>query len=157
MSFHIFGISVPSDSQRYCSSISHHFIQFHAAEWDNADIQYFFLCSVHEFAGSQGFHRENSCVMDPNRGRHCTVLTYWKCKISCIHSCRWLPQLHLAAHVTSHLIAAVILSVQQQGPIALLVFLCTSMQIFCFSCLPLTTWGGLCSIYTDPYFYECRD
>lgn len=46
MSFYIFGISVPSESQRYCSSISHHFIQFHAAERDNADIIRFFFFSA---------------------------------------------------------------------------------------------------------------
>lgn len=38
MSSYIFGTSVPSDSCRCCSSISHHFIQFHAVEQDNIDI-----------------------------------------------------------------------------------------------------------------------
>lgn len=67
------------------------------------------LCFVHEFAGSQGFHRRNPCVMDYNRGRHRVVLTYWECKISCIHFCRWLPNYisclcHLSSHCCSNII-----------------------------------------------------
>lgn len=41
MSFFIFAVSVPSHSQHYCSSISPHFIQFHAAEWGNANVIWF--------------------------------------------------------------------------------------------------------------------
>lgn len=123
MSFHIFDISVPSDSWCCCSSISHHFIQFHAAEWDNADIiRFFFLRSDREFAGSQSFHYEISRVMDRNGGRRCAVLTHWKCWISYIHFCRWLPNYTLAVRVTCHLKAATILSVQRRGPISILLF-----------------------------------
>ncbi len=49
------------------------------------------------------------------------------------------PQLHLAVHVTCHLTAAVILSVQQRGPSAILLFCVTTMQIICCSCTTLPT------------------
>lgn len=85
---------------------------------------FFFPCPVHEFTGSQSFHHENFCMMDHNRGRHCTVLTRWKCKISYIHFCRWVPNYTLAVRVTCHLTAATILSVQQRGTISILLFHC---------------------------------
>lgn len=97
---------------------------------------FFFSCCIHEFTGSQSFFGENSRVMDRNGGRHCTVLTYWKCKISYIHFCRWLPNYTLAVRVTCHLTAAVILSVQQRGPIAILLFHFTTMQIICSCTTP---------------------
>lgn len=62
------------------------------------------------------------------------------------------PQLHLAAHVTCHLTTAVIWSVQQQGPIAiLLVFLFPPMQIFCSSCTttPALDNMDLCLLQTQ--------
>lgn len=52
---------------------------------------FFFQRSVPEFTASQGFHWESSGLTDHNRGRHCMVLTHWKCKISYSHFCRWLP------------------------------------------------------------------
>lgn len=85
-------------------------------------LSHFFSYFVHEFTGSQSFHRENSCVMDHNEGRHLTVLTHWKCKISYIRFCRWVPNYTLAVCVTCHLTAATILSVQQRGPISILLF-----------------------------------
>lgn len=144
MSSYVSGISVASDSQCYCSSISHHFIQFHGAEWDNIDIIHFFTLSppTMNFTASQGFHRENSSVMDPNRGRHCTVLTYWKCKISYIHFCRWLPNYTLAVHVTCHLTAPVI-SLQQKASAATLLLDFTAMQIICCSCTALLSFNWL--------------
>lgn len=66
--------------------------------------------------------REISCVMDHNEGKHLTAVTHWKCKISYIHFCRWVPNYTLAVRVTCHLTAATLLSVQQRGPISILLF-----------------------------------
>lgn len=125
-------------SQCYCSSISHHFIQFHAAEWDNADIIRFF--SPHSI---QSLHRENSCVMDRNAGRQHTVLTQWKCKISYIHFRRWLPNYTLAVRVTCHLMAATILSVQQREPISVLFNYYGNHMLFLHDTAPTSTmWAA---------------
>lgn len=70
----------------------------------------------HELTGSQGFHGENSYVMDCNWRRQRTGLSHWKCKISCIHFCRWLPNYTLAVHVTCHLTTSVILAAQYPLP-----------------------------------------
>lgn len=83
----------------------------------------FFHCSIHEFTASRGFHSENSRVMDRNRGRHRTHFDILEMQDQLYSFLQMAPQLHLAARVTCHLTAAVILSVQQQGPIAILLFL----------------------------------
>lgn len=54
----------------------------------------------------QGASTMRTRVMDSNRGRHCTALTYWKCKISWMHLCRWLPKYTLAVHITCRLAAS---------------------------------------------------
>lgn len=82
-------------------------------------------------------------VMDRNAGRHGAVLTYWKCKISYVHFCRWLPNYILAVHVTCHLVAAVILSVQHRGTHCHIVMslLCKSAAALAQPCMPSTTQG----------------
>lgn len=67
------------------------------------------------------------------------------------------PQLHLAMRVTCHLTAVVIISVQQRGPIAILLFRFKSYAPLAQPYQFLTTWAGLCSTCPDPHFYECRD
>lgn len=52
---------------------------------------------------SQNFHCRNSCTMHHNIGKHLAVLTYWKCKISYIHFCRWLPDyISCLRHLSFH-------------------------------------------------------
>lgn len=85
-----------SDSWCYCSSVSHHFIQFHAAELDIASIIKFYLSSIHASTVRHCLCGENSCLMDRNRGRQCAALTYWKCKTSYYSFLELVPQSHFS-------------------------------------------------------------
>lgn len=58
------------------------------------------------------------------------------------------PQLHLAAHVTCHLTAAVILSIQRQGP----------FPFYCYS-LSMSYSGSISDIFLPHgcHYYECME
>lgn len=58
------------------------------------------------------------------------------------------PQLHLAAPVTCHFTAAIIISVQQQGPIATLLFIFTSSNILCSTCRTLPAFDNMGCFYS---------
>lgn len=136
MSFFIFAVSVPSHSQHYCSSISPHFIQFHAAEWDNADVIWFFFSS----APSLNSRQAKASIERAPVWRiiiEGDIAWFWhigNARSAIVISADGSP-ITFSCHLSSQCRCNII--IQQRGAIAILVFHFTTMQIICSSYITL--------------------
>lgn len=143
MSFFIFAVSVPNHSQHYCSSISPHFIQFHAAEWDNGNIIWFFFffsqSSVPEFKASMERAPVWQIIIEGD------IAWFWhigNARSAIVISADGSPiTFSCPCHLSSQCRRNI--TVQQRGAIAILLFHFTIMQIICSSYTTLLVWVNM--------------